>query len=44
VSNDPDLLMAWETCLTCHGEQTIRDDNDLDIDCPACDGDGGFER
>jgi DnaJ-class molecular chaperone len=47
VSTDPDVLDKWdpwETCLTCGGEGTIRDANDLDVDCPACDGDGGFER
>lgn len=44
MSNDPDLLDVWETCLFCHGEQTVRDPNGLDVDCPYCDGDGGFER
>jgi DnaJ-class molecular chaperone len=34
----------WITCPTCKGEQTYRSPLfDLDITCPECDGDGGWE-
>ena len=44
MSNDPDLLDVWVECDACIGEGTQIDDNDLDIDCPECDGDGGWEQ
>jgi DnaJ-class molecular chaperone len=44
VSNDPDLLDQWVECDACQGEGTQLDDNDLDINCPECDGDGGWEQ
>ena len=44
MSNDPDLLDVWEECDACCGEGTQLDENDLDIDCPECGGDGGWER
>lgn len=37
-----DWAQEWVTCSTCEGERTVRD-GQLDIACPVCDGDGGFE-
>lgn len=44
MSNDPDLLDVWEECTECGGEGTVLDADNWDTDCPACDGDGGYER
>jgi len=32
----------WITCPTCKGERTTRR-GEFDVDCPRCDGDGGWE-
>jgi DnaJ-class molecular chaperone len=37
-----DWAPAWVICETCKGEQTIRR-GEFDVDCPDCDGDGGWE-
>ena len=43
MSNDPGLLEPeWIQCDTCEGEGAVID-GEFDVDCPACDGDGGRE-
>ena len=44
MSNDPDLLDVWVECGECSGEGVVLGEHGLDVDCPACKGDGGWER
>lgn len=40
--HDPIAHSEWVTCSVCKGEGVVRRD-EFDVDCPRCDGDGGWE-
>lgn len=40
LAREPEFITEYPACERCDGESTIKDEDDVEIDCPECDGAG----